>query len=136
MDDAVPVRIRQCIQNLHGNLCDTYGIRDASAVYMLVKGCSLDIFEDKIGVAILLAHIENRHDVSMAQRTDRSRLFQQRRIALRIRLAEMQRLDSHFALQLRIPCQIYDTLATPPQLMPDFKSADFLCHVNDSSVNF
>jgi hypothetical protein len=89
---------------------------------------AVDKLEHKIGVAILLAGIEYRHQIGVSQATDRTGFGQQRVIALRVRARKMQRLYRHLAFELGIPPKIDDALGSASQFTTDFKAADTFFH--------
>ena len=128
VDDALRMRLRQRIDDLPHQLSRLQRLDRPVGLEHLVEAATLDILENQIGIATLLAGIENRHDIGMAQLADRTRLGQQRRRGLRIAAGKMHGLDRHLALQLRVPCQIDDALRAASQLAANLESTNGLCH--------
>lgn len=64
----------------------------------------------------------------MAQPADGTRLGNQGVVAFAIGTGKMQRLDRHFALELRIPGKIYDALGSASEFTANLKATDHLFH--------
>jgi hypothetical protein len=86
---------------------------------------ALDPLEDEVGIAVLLAGIEDRHHVGMTETASGARLVEQLGIACGIGMREVQRLDRHLALQLRIPGEIDNALRSPSQFAADLEAPQF-----------
>ena len=74
-----------------------------------------DVLENEVEIAPLLAGLEDWNNVRMTQLADQTRLGKQLPVLLGVRTREMQRLDRHFALKMRIARQIDDALGTTSQ---------------------
>lgn len=86
------------------------------------------VLEHQIDVAVFLARLEDRHDARVAQAADCARLGEQRGVVALFGSAEMQRLDRHLALELRVPCQVDDALRAASEFASNFESPDLACH--------
>ena len=92
------------------------------------------VLEHQIEVAALLAGLEDRHHGGVAQLADGARLGQQDLILGRVGPREMQRLDRHLALQLRVETAIDDALGAAPEFAADLETADAANHFSPPSV--
>ena len=64
----------------------------------------------------------------MTHLADRTRLFKQALILLRVGAGKMKGLDRHLALQVRIASKIDDALSAPSQFSQYLEAADLLAH--------
>ena len=92
-----------------------------------------DILENEVQVPLLLAGLEDRHDARMTQLADQTRFFEQLPVLLWIGPGEVQRLDRHLPLQMRVTREIDDALGTPTQLTNDLETSNSLAHSIRSS---
>ena len=91
--------------------------------------------EDQIDITIVLAGFINRDDVRMPQATDHPRLGKQRRTLLGIPAAEMQGLDRHLALQLRIKTTPDDALGSPSEFTANLEATDTGGHTSSGTIH-
>ena len=133
MDDAQCVSLRECIGDLSHQVGRAHRWHRPMVAQCILQTATVNVFEDQIKIARLFTGVMDGHDVRMVQLADRARLIQQNGIHLRIRLGKVQRLDRHFALQLRIPGEIDDALATSSQFAADLETADGVSHEPDDT---
>jgi hypothetical protein len=125
VDDAMAVRVLHGVEDLQHHLDGAWCRQAALLAQLLCEGATLDILEHEVGIAVLFAGIEDRHDVRVAQLADCARLVHQCAFACLVPAGEMQRLDGDLALQMGIVGQIDDALCPGAEHAEDVELADF-----------
>ena len=110
-------------------------IQAAALTNLALQGFAVDKFEHQVGSAILHANVENADDVGMLQLADGARLGQQLiDVAVELKSGfQIDRLDGDLAIQIRIVCEVNNTLAALAEHLVDVESIYFVrkagCHV-------
>ncbi len=128
MNDAQRVRLGQGIGHLAHQLDGAHRRHWSVGLQGFQQAATVDVFENQIEVAVLLAGIVDGHHVGMMKLADRARLVEQHGVELGVGIGKMQGLDRHLALQLRVPGEINHALAAPSQLATNLETPDHARH--------
>ena len=128
VDDALRVRMRHRVEDgaHRGDRLDRR--QGAAGVQEFGQVLARHVFEDQVEIAALLARLENRHDVGVAQFADQARLVEQDAVLGRVGAPEMQGLDSDLALQLRIESAVDRALGAAAEFAAHFEASDVPAH--------
>ena len=126
VDDAVAVGAFHGVEDQQHHLDGARRRHAPLTAQVLGQAAALDVLEHQIGIAVLLAGVEDRHDVGMAQLADRARLVHQRLLARLVPALQVQRLDGDLALQVGVMGQVDDALRPGAENAEDVEFADFL----------